>query len=113
MPLGKRVAASPTRASRIKGGIYGLLIGDALGVPYEFHPARAIPPANRIEMEPPAGFPRAHAGTPPGTWSDDGTIVFSPNSTPGTTLMRVSSAGGKPEPLGSLGEGEATQRWPQ
>ena len=71
MPLGKRVAESPTRASRIKGGIYGLLIGDALGVPYEFHPARAIPPANRIEMEPPAGFPRAHAGTPPGTWSTD------------------------------------------
>ncbi len=23
--------------NRIKGGIYGLLIGDALGVPYEFH----------------------------------------------------------------------------
>jgi ADP-ribosylglycohydrolase len=24
---------------RIEGGIYGLLVGDALGVPYEFYPA--------------------------------------------------------------------------
>lgn len=23
--------------NRIKGGLYGLLVGDALGVPYEFH----------------------------------------------------------------------------
>ncbi|HIG74704.1 MAG TPA: ADP-ribosylglycohydrolase family protein [Bacteroidetes bacterium] len=28
--------------------------------------------AERIEMQPPRGFARAHAGTPPGTWSDDG-----------------------------------------
>ena len=29
---------------RLKGGLYGLLIGDALGVPYEFHSADQIPP---------------------------------------------------------------------
>ena len=30
-------------------------------------------------------------------WSDDGgTIVFTPNNTPSITLLRVSSAGGKP-----------------
>lgn len=57
---------------RVSGGIYGLLIGDALGVPYEFHAAHQIPPADQIEMEPPPGFNRAHAGTPPATWSDDG-----------------------------------------
>ncbi len=57
---------------RLRGGIYGLLVGDALGVPYEFHPARAIPPAAEIEMTPPTGFPRAHGTVPPGTWSDDG-----------------------------------------
>jgi ADP-ribosyl-[dinitrogen reductase] hydrolase len=61
-----------TTASRIRGGLYGLLVGDALGVPYEFHHRSAIPPAAEIEMVPPAGFERAHAGTPPGTWSDDG-----------------------------------------
>ena len=62
----------PTRRERIEGGLVGLLVGDALGVPYEFHPPEAIPPASRIEFEPPGDFRRAHAGVPPGTWSDDG-----------------------------------------
>ena len=61
-----------TRADRIKGGIVGLLVGDALGVPYEFHAREAIPPFDEIEFEPPAGFNRAHPGVPAGTWSDDG-----------------------------------------
>lgn len=61
-----------TRNDKIKGGIVGLLVGDALGVPYEFHPKEAIPPIAEIEFEPPAGFRRAHAGVPAGTWSDDG-----------------------------------------
>ena len=60
------------RGERVRGGVYGLLVGDALGVPYEFHPARAIPPLPEIEMTPPPGFRRAHATVPPGTWSDDG-----------------------------------------
>lgn len=64
--------AAPDRAGRLAGGLIGLLVGDALGVPYEFHPPEALPPADRIEMEPPPGFPRAHDGVPPGTWSDDG-----------------------------------------
>jgi len=50
----------------------GLLVGDALGVPYEFHDPADIPPASEVEFDPPAGFRRAHTGTPPGTWSDDG-----------------------------------------
>ena len=48
-----------------------------------------------------------------GVWADDGTIVFQPIGGSGGNLMRVSSAGGKPEPLTTLAEGEATQRWPQ
>ncbi|HTI42859.1 MAG TPA: protein kinase [Vicinamibacterales bacterium] len=48
-----------------------------------------------------------------GTWTDDGMIVFSPNNTPNVTLMRVPAAGGKPESLFRLAEGELTQRWPQ
>ncbi|MFE8597539.1 ADP-ribosylglycohydrolase family protein [Archangium violaceum] len=62
----------PTRQERIEGGLYGLLIGDALGVPYEFHPPARIPELPLIEFEPPTGFSRAHEGVPPGTWSDDG-----------------------------------------
>jgi ADP-ribosyl-[dinitrogen reductase] hydrolase len=60
------------RADRARGVVYGLLVGDALGVPYEFHGAGALPPEVGIEMSPPPGFRRAHAGTPEGTWSDDG-----------------------------------------
>jgi serine/threonine-protein kinase len=50
-----------------------------------------------------------------GTWADDGTIVLAPdvNSVPNVPLQRVSSAGGKAEPLTSLADGEVTQRYPQ
>jgi ADP-ribosylglycohydrolase len=58
--------------TRLAGGLLGLLVGDALGVPYEFHRADQLPPREQLELEPPPGFRRAHPGTPPGTWSDDG-----------------------------------------
>ncbi len=66
----------PARTERIAGGMYGLLIGDALGVPYEFHPPAQLPPREQLEFEPPAGFQRAHVGVPPGTWSDDGATAL-------------------------------------
>jgi ADP-ribosyl-[dinitrogen reductase] hydrolase len=61
-----------TFRDRLEGGIFGLLIGDALGVPYEFHAPEALPALAAIEMTPPPQFPRAHARVPPATWSDDG-----------------------------------------
>jgi serine/threonine protein kinase/Tol biopolymer transport system component len=48
-----------------------------------------------------------------GTWTDDGSIIFSPNNTVNVTLMRVPAAGGTAEPLSTLDKGEVTQRWPQ
>lgn len=57
---------------RVEGGILGLLIGDALGVPYEFHDPSNLPPREALELDPPPAFRRSHAGVPPGTWSDDG-----------------------------------------
>ena len=57
---------------RLSGGLVGLLVGDALGVPYEFYPPEAIPAAECIEFIPPAGFRRAHVGLPPGTYKGDG-----------------------------------------
>jgi ADP-ribosylglycohydrolase len=63
---------TPNLRERIEGGLIGLLVGDALGVPYEFHPPNEIPPLDAIEFVPPPGFQRAHVGVPPGTWSDDG-----------------------------------------
>jgi len=60
------------RRDRLAGGLQGLLIGDALGVPYEFHDPLNLPPSHQIDFDPPANFQRSHRGVPPGTWSDDG-----------------------------------------
>lgn len=57
---------------RLRGGVYGLLVGDALGVPYEFHRPVDIPMMSDIEMIPPADFKRSWKHIKPGTWSDDG-----------------------------------------
>jgi serine/threonine-protein kinase len=48
-----------------------------------------------------------------GAWSEDGTIVFSPDLR--TALSKVSAAGGTPQPLTTLDQqaGEVTERWPQ
>ena len=62
----------PTLKERIEGGIVGLLVGDALGVPYEFHKQHEIPPLAEIEFDPPPGFRRTYSRIAPGTWSDDG-----------------------------------------
>ena len=62
----------PTLKEKIEGGIVGLLVGDALGVPYEFHKRDQIPPLTEIEFDPPEGFRRSHGDVPAGTWSDDG-----------------------------------------
>jgi serine/threonine-protein kinase len=48
-----------------------------------------------------------------GSWGDDGNIVFTPSGSAGTSLQRVSSAGGNVEPLTKLAQDEATHRWPQ
>lgn len=57
---------------RNHAALIGLLIGDAVGVPYEFKDSSELPPFERIDMTPPPGFPRSHASVEPGTWSDDG-----------------------------------------
>ena len=45
------------------------------------------------------------------TWGEDGTIILAPAMMSG--LVRVSSAGGEPEPFTELAEGERSHRWPQ
>lgn len=57
---------------KISGGLIGLLVGDALGVPYEFHQREEIPSPAQIEFTPPPSFHRSHRDVQPGTWSDDG-----------------------------------------
>ncbi len=48
-----------------------------------------------------------------GAWSEDDTIVFSPDKTSGTRLLRISPSGGTAEALASLADGEVIQVWPQ
>jgi serine/threonine protein kinase/Tol biopolymer transport system component len=48
-----------------------------------------------------------------GTWTDDDTIIFTPNNGYNTTLVRVSAGGGTPAAFGLLSKGASTQRWPQ
>lgn len=57
---------------RIRGGVYGLLIGDAVGVPYEFNSPERLPPYNTIDMVPPESFRSSYPTIAVGTWSDDG-----------------------------------------
>lgn len=58
------------------GGLYGLLVGDALGVPYEFRRPAQLPPLDQIELAPPRGYDRAHGTAPYAAWSDDGAMAL-------------------------------------
>ena len=62
----------PTRSERIAGGMWGLLIGDAVGVPYEFRAPAKLPREAAIDLVPPPDFAPTRPHVPPGTWSDDG-----------------------------------------
>lgn len=59
---------------KLKGGLYGLLIGDAVGVPYEFKSSLKIPAHDQIDMFPPKDYHRTWDDVPLGTWSDDGAL---------------------------------------
>ena len=55
-------------ADRLAGAVWGHLVGDALGVPYEFLPA--------VDAESVRFGVRGTHGQPPGTWSDDGALML-------------------------------------
>ncbi len=56
----------------VLGGLVGLLIGDAIGAPFEFNDPDSLPDRSLIDIIPPSNFRRSHVGVPPGSWSDDG-----------------------------------------
>jgi ADP-ribosylglycohydrolase len=64
-------ALALSQHERILGGLWGALIGDALGVPVEFKD-RATVQANPVNGM--RGFGTHHQ--PPGTWSDDGALIL-------------------------------------
>jgi len=57
---------------RIEGGIWGMLVGDALGVPFEFCHHASLPEISRLNYDLPHNYAKSHANVPEGTWSDDG-----------------------------------------
>lgn len=59
---------APTLAERLAGGVWGHLVGDALGVPYEFSPPSEI---STVEWGHSGQY-----GQPAGTWSDDGGLML-------------------------------------
>jgi ADP-ribosyl-[dinitrogen reductase] hydrolase len=59
---------APTLSERLAGAVWGHLVGDAVGVPYEFRPAT---PTDEVRF----GARGAH-GQSPGTWSDDGALML-------------------------------------
>ena len=61
------------QTNTIKGGLYGLLLGDAVGRSFEFKSAEQIPPFLQIDMAVfPANFRQTYPDVPIGTWTDDG-----------------------------------------
>lgn len=59
------------KKNKVLGGIFGLIIGDAVGVPYEFYKAEELPEIGKINMIPPKEFEKSYPEVPYGTYSDD------------------------------------------
>jgi len=54
------------------GAIYGALIGDATGCPYEFNSPEKLPHPDEIDMFPPSWWECAYPNVKLGTYTDDG-----------------------------------------
>lgn len=61
----------PSRRDRILGGLWGPLVGDALGVPVEFMDRKSVQSDPVIDMR---GY-GSHR-QPSGTWSDDSSLLL-------------------------------------
>ncbi len=59
-------------ATRLVGGVWGHLVGDAVGVPYEFRSASEIAAEGPVRSDRGGGI----WDQPPGTWSDDGALML-------------------------------------
>lgn len=61
------------RTERARQAMWGLLVGDATGVPFEGSPPEALPALNAIDIDPPPmALGRLHESAPARAWSDDG-----------------------------------------
>ena len=61
---------------KLLGALYGALVGDACGVPYEFRAPGVLPRYDDIDMIPPTDFNRSWNHIATGTYSDDGAQIL-------------------------------------
>ena len=106
-------APTGDRSARVRGAMYGHLVGDAMGVPYEGSGPDGI---GTVEVR---GGGRH--GQPPGTWSDDGalmlaladslaTVGFHPRDQGKRALVWVDLGAYTPDGDGAFDIGGATSR---
>lgn len=63
--------------NQLRGGLYGAILGDACGVPYEFKSPLEIPLRAQITFtEPIPGYNKTYGNVPYGTWSDDTSLIL-------------------------------------
>jgi ADP-ribosylglycohydrolase len=67
----KTVTLKPVAQEQILGGLWGALVGDALGVPVEFRSREEITQDPVTDLR---GYGSHHQ--PPGTWSDDSSLLL-------------------------------------
>jgi len=60
------------RRDQLAGGLWGLLIGNAIGVPYTSRVPGDLPANENFDFEPPANFPRSNPHIAPRTWALEG-----------------------------------------
>ena len=60
---------NPSTRSRLLGTLYGLAVGDALGMPYEFQRRGSYTPSTNMEES--HTFFHMGKPLPAGTWTDD------------------------------------------
>lgn len=59
------------KTNTIKGGLYGLILGDAVGRLFEFKSQDKLPSFHEIDIVPPQNYNPTYPDVPVGTWTDD------------------------------------------
>lgn len=66
----------PNLEQKIAGGLWGVLVADALGLPHQFKVAAHIPDTISMTMDHVPGYNKAFHRIEYGTWSDDGALTL-------------------------------------
>ena len=62
------------KEDKIRAGLWGLIVADAMGVPHEFKRTHQIP--QKLQMVMPKEYQKTYRDVPYGTWSDDTSLAL-------------------------------------